>query len=217
MDKRMKVLMMVVCLFAVATAGFVNATPRPLKEANMVYWTSLDPKELPVPGNQVSDFKLTLDGNPDTWYYLDIKFIRPILQEFPSPGDAWFLTAPPAEDTAFWEYWDAKGVNSAAPYKTGTPPVVNWKWVMWRIIRPWQEGMIRFPMFHLASDGQGNYMLVDGLQYWVSYLATGGKGPFGINPLRLNGDYPKGIYTFTCDLEIHEPADFVVEMSIMFR
>jgi hypothetical protein len=48
---------------------------------------------------------------------------------------------------------------------------------MWPII----NGLA--PMFYLKVD-LGTYMLVDGLQ--------GGN-----NPLRLNGDYPLGTYTFT--------------------
>ena len=81
MNKTSKVVIAVICLLAISTVGFVNATPRLLKQANMVYWTSLNPKELPVPGNQVSDFKLKLDGSPTTWYYLGVKFVKPTYPE----------------------------------------------------------------------------------------------------------------------------------------
>jgi hypothetical protein len=47
------------------------------------------------------------------------------------------------------------------------------------------------PMFGLYSDGVGNYELRDGLVHFSSYFTQK-------SPLRLNGDYPKGTYTFTC-------------------
>ncbi len=202
MNKTTKVVITVICLLAVLTVGFVNATPRPLKQVNMVYWTSLDPKELPVPGNQVSDFKLKLDGNPDSWYYLDIKFLKPTLDEM---EDGWFLKRP--LDQAFYDYW-----SSAPRYVTASSPPGTWQWIMWRIIRPTGG---QFPMFILDSDGEGNYDLLDGLQYATFMLDPVHQPPAG--PLRLNGDYPKGTYTFTSDLEIHDPADFVVEISIEFK
>ncbi|HLN46531.1 MAG TPA: hypothetical protein VK209_12570 [Candidatus Sulfotelmatobacter sp.] len=47
------------------------------------------------------------------------------------------------------------------------------------------------PMFGLLSDGAGNYELRDGLTQYYSHATAH-------SPLRLNGDYPLGTYTFTC-------------------
>jgi len=205
LNKKIQVLMMVVCLFAIASTGFVNATPKVLKQVNMLYSTSENPdKWLPVPGNQVSDFKLTLDASVE-WYYLDIKFIKPTFLE---EGYYMFWLTPPT-DQAFWDYWAAKGVTASAG--SGT-----WQYWMWRIIRPTATWNTRFPIFALYSDGEGNYKLCDGLQRWAfgEYQAT----------LRVNGDYPKGIYAFTCHqafapgtpTPIDNPLDGVV-MNIEFR
>jgi hypothetical protein len=186
MKKTIRVLLTVAFIFAIATIGFANATPRTLKQANLLYSTSVAPVEvpttpwLPVAGNQVSDFKLKLDGSPTSWYYLDIKFIKPTL---PEGVYMFWLETPPATGDAFYDYWDAKGVNVGATYP-------NWQWFMWRIIRPtgWNT---RIPMFGLYSDGAGNYQLRDGLVHFASGMTV-------TSPLRLNGDYPKGTYTFTC-------------------
>jgi hypothetical protein len=207
-NKTTKAIVMVFCILALSTVGFVNATPRTLKQVNLLYSTGLVTDDgpvsawFPVAGNQVSDFKLKLDGNPDTWYYLDIKKIKPDLQEM---EDGWFLTPPTGvAGAAFYKYWSDRGVSISASFGT-------WQWLMWRIIRP--TGL-QFPMFVLASDGAGNYDLLDGLQYAANELYPN-QPPAG--PLRLNGDYPKGTYTFTSDLEIHDPADFEVEISVEFK
>ncbi len=119
--------------------------------------------------------------------------------------DGWFLTPPTGDlGTAFYLYWFHRGVAASASFGT-------WQWLMWRIIRP---AGLQMPMFVLASDGEGNYDLLDGLQY-AAYKLYPNKPLAG--PLRLNGDYPKGTYTFTSDLEIHDPADFAVEISIEFK
>ncbi len=54
-------------------------------------------------------------------------------------------------------------------------------------------------MFILKVNG-GNYVLMDGLQF-MSYTIPGGSDSVDPNaipesPLRLNGDYPAGTYTF---------------------
>jgi len=199
LNKTINVLITVVSLFAILGLASVNtayATPRILKQANLVYSTSVEPIEtpttpwMPVPGNQVSNFKLKLDGSSTTWYYLNIKFIKPLQ---PNGLFAFYLTPPPASDTAFWTYWANKGVTSAADPTT-------WQGLMWQIITASK------PMFYLSSDGLGKYMLVDGLQY----LASGGTV---LNNLRLNGDYPLGSYTFSC---ADPPLDGIT-MTITFR
>jgi hypothetical protein len=189
MKKTAIVVMMVICLFAIVPLGLVNATPKVLKQVNMLYSTSENPdKWLPVPGNQVSDFKLTLDASVE-WYYLDIKFIKPTFLE---EGYYMFWLTPPT-DPEFWAYWDAKGVNAAAI--PSPDPSIHWKFIMWRII----TGVV--PMFSLYSDGAGNYKLCDGLQRFA----------FGMSQatLRVNGDYPKGTYTFTCNAAVGPAPSYV--------
>jgi hypothetical protein len=172
LNKIVKMSITIALIFAIASIGFASAAPRTLKQVNMLYSTSDNSdKWLPVAGNQVSDFKLKLDPSVE-WYYLDIKFIKPDL----IAGLTTFKLTPPT-DSAFWSYWGARGVTAAAV--SGT-----WQYVMWRIING------QYAMFGLTSDGNGHYMLVDALQK----LTTPG---FPDYPLRLNGDYPKGIYTFT--------------------
>jgi hypothetical protein len=173
---KLKILTIITVLaLTFSTIGSVAATPKVLKQVNLLYSTSISPDTvptsawLPVAGNQVSDFKLKLDGSAASWYYLDIKFIKPTLPA----GLTTFMLIPPT-DQAFWNYWAAKGVVSSASVGT-------WQYIMWRIING------QSAMFGLTSDGNGNYMLVDALQK-ISGL--------GDNPLRLNGDYPKGTYTF---------------------
>jgi predicted extracellular nuclease len=76
----------------------------------------------------------------------------------------------------FYDYWDAKGVNSGAS---------GWQAVMWQIINGNQ------PMYFLKVDGS-DYSLVDGL----TYLLGGGDAA-----LRVSGDYPLGSYVFSGTVE----------------
>ena len=199
MNGKMRVAFTVALILGIATIGFANATPRLLKQCNMLYSTSENPdKWLPVAGNQVSDFKLKLDASVE-WYYLDIKFIKPTL---PEGYYMFWLTPPSATDTAFWNYWADKGVTASAPLGT-------WQFIMWRIIRPTGT---RLPMFALYSDGEGNYKLCDGL---LRFYADARQAI-----LRVNGDYPKGIYTFTCNAAVSptepfEPINNILENTVM--
>jgi hypothetical protein len=189
MKKTITLSIAIALMLVMATIAFVNATPRLLKECNMVYWTSDDATLRGVAGNQVSGFKLKLDGNsdPDFWYYLNIKFIKPDLPE----GVYMFWLTPPADsETAFWNYWAAKGVTASAAWGTN-PSWPSWQWIMWRIIHGASGPFGTIPMFGLYSDGNCNYELRDGLVHFASHFAAE-------SPLRLNGDYPKGTYTFTC-------------------
>jgi hypothetical protein len=184
MNKAARLSIAFALILAMLTIGFANATPKPLKQANMVYWTSLDEKQLPVPGNQVSDFKLTLNESVQ-WYYLDIKFIKPTL-----PRGAYQFYLNPPEDPDFWAYWTEKGVTSTATYP-------NWQWWMWHIISGTPAGTLGpIPMFALYSYGDGTYYLSDALTFYSTLLS----GFPVLTHLRLNGDYPKGTYTFTCKL-----------------
>jgi hypothetical protein len=183
-NRTISVSLVISLIVAIGAAGLVSATPRLLKECNMVYWTSDDSTLNGVAGNQVSGFKLKLDGSTDTWYYLNIKFIKP---DLPLGVYMFVLTPPPTTDTAFWQYWAAKGVLDSATYP-------SWQWFMWRIIHGGfipGYGITQLPMFGLRSDGAENYELRDGLVHFASGFTQE-------SPLRLNGDYPIGTYTFTC-------------------
>jgi len=200
-NKTSKVLITVICLLVISTLGFVNATPRTLKQVNLLYSTSTNSATepttpwMPVPGNQVSDFKLTLDGSAVTWYYLNIKFIKPTL---PEGIYGFWLTPPPETDLAFWDYWIDRGVTNSANHAT-------WQWIMFTILKG-----VR-PMFSLHSFGDGSYMLVDGLQWFASGMTLE-------KPLRLNGDYPKGTYTFTCRASTVADSELLgTVMNIVFR
>jgi hypothetical protein len=191
MNGKMRVAFTVALILGIATIGFANATPRLLKQCNMLYSTSENPdKWLPVAGNQVSDFKLKLDASVE-WYYLDIKFIKPTL---PAGYYMFWLTPPPTTDTAFWNYWAAKGVTASATMGT-------WQYVMWRIIKPAGTPGTSLPMFALYSDGEGGSTLCDGL---LRFFANARRAP-----LRVNGDYPKGTYTFTCRAAVTATEPFV--------
>lgn len=174
-------------IFVIGAVGLVSATPRLMKECNMVYWTSDDSTLRGVAGNQVSGFKLKLDGDPDTWFYLNIKFIKPDLPE----GVYMFWMTPPSEsDTAFWDYWAVKEVTATSSWGSN-PSWPSWQWIMWRIIHGESGQYGYLPMFGLVSDGAGNYELHDGLVHFASQFTVE-------SPMRLNGDYPHGTYTFTC-------------------
>ncbi len=76
------------------------------------------------------------------------------------------------DETAFFEYWDAKGVNSGA---------TGWQGVMWDIINGDE------PMFYINYTGT-DYQLIDGLQYLIGQ---------GAQTLRISGNYPQDSYTFS--------------------
>ena len=222
MNKAVRVAIVVAFIFAILTIGFANATPRLMKECNLVYWTSDEPELYGVAGNQVSGFKLTLNGNPDPdfWYYLNIKFIKP---DLPPGVYMFYLTPPPDTDTAFWNYWVAKDVTLAHFLAHVSDNPLTWPWQswMWLIIHGTAlpgGAFYQVPMFGLRSDGAGNYELRDGLTQYYSHATA-------ISPLRLNGDYPLGTYTFTCkgakeltppypDLAVNVLVDVVMTMEL---
>ena len=189
-NKIAKVLLVVVCCLAIASIGFVNATPRPLKQVNLLYATAAaDVGEYPtvptstwtpVAGNQVSDFKLTLDGSATTWYFLNIKFIKPLT---------------PVEDGDY-------------PFKlVGAPEgYIEWVEANAPAILDIANGVD--PMFYLrVSDDGTSFMLVDGFQYDASSGTVA-------NNVRLQGNYFPGTYTFEYNLVDLEDKPTI---SVMFR
>ena len=185
MKNMTKVVFALVCILTISSLGLVNAaaTWKPFKQCNMVYWTSETDKALPVPGNQVGGFNLTLDGNPDTWYYLDIKSIKPDISVYPIYSCVVFPFYLDQEslagNEAFWNYWETKLAEPLANNEM-------WAFQMFWILES------NAPMFMLKVTPDGQYMLVDYLQFAAEFDGV----TFVYNPLRINGDYPQGTYTF---------------------
>jgi len=145
----------------------------------------------PTAGSLAGGFTVGL--NPTTpWYYLNVTDIvvnRPLVDGM----HPFYLTSHPA---GYLDYWAAKGVD-------GTPPYAEpWMEVMWEIINGTQ------PIFYLRVDGTPP-MLVDGLQFIASEGAE-------INPLRVNGDYFPGSYTFSGDVTDSLGLKDTVDVDVTF-
>ncbi len=96
----------------------------------------------------------------------------------------------------FWEYWASRGVDENAAVGT-------WQAVMWQILNG------NLPFFYVrATAGPADsqvFEVIDGLQY----AASGGTV---LNPMRINGDYFLGNYTFegyiySADHDIPDPVE----------
>ena len=184
--KKLSVPIAFALILMIASVGLVNAAPRPLQIIRISYATSTEPDRQPtsdwtaLPGNQFPVAHITLDGNPDTWYYLTVDSFKSKV-EIPT-GYVYLFYLTPPEDPAFWDYWEAKGVFEGC---TGT-----WEPIMWDIINGGEDAH----MFGFVPTWMGGPpMLIDSLQYYLWMLG----GPM-FGDLRLNGDYPPGTYEFTC-------------------
>ncbi len=127
----------------------------------------------PVAGTLGTGFTMTL--NPTVqYYYLDVDAgatqTNVPLQSGSYAG--FTLTSYPA---GLFAYWDTKGVNATA--STGT-----WQATMWQIING------NLPIFFIRTNADGSLSLIDGLM-----KALGQPDEL----LKLNGDYPLGIYGFS--------------------
>jgi hypothetical protein len=125
-----------------------------------------------VAGSLAGGFALLLDST-QAYYYLDMK--NPETQtNIPPAAPAYFgfyFNTYPAD---FFTYWDGRGVNASSTAGT-------WQATMWDII----NGAL--PVFYIKTDANGNFTLVDGLQY-----ALGLPDDY----LRINGDYLVGNFSF---------------------
>ena len=121
-------------------------------------------------------FELCMNGDPDTYYYLDGDMMSNVAleQDYLNP----FYQDEVPEGSYFWTYWANKGVVAGA---------TGWQGLMWEII----TGTL--PIFYVNWDGT-DYQLIDGLQYQL-YLA-GVPGYTGEEILRINGDYPEYVYEY---------------------
>jgi hypothetical protein len=124
-----------------------------------------------VPGNFAEGFEQLLDPSVE-FYYLDA---------------ADLVTTHPLEDglypfyfgqvpDEFFDYWAGRGVIEGA---------TGWQGVMWEIING------REPIFYLEVSG-AEVDLIDGLLYALGQ---------GDQPLRIDGDYLTGEYTFSGEVE----------------
>jgi len=140
-----------------------------------------------VYGDLMVGFTILLDPVVE-YYYLDVENLavnRPLANDlYPFYLDTVSLPA------GFYTYWEARGVDAGA--------ASGWQMIMWDIITG------AAPMFYLKVDGV-SYDLVDGLQY----LASGGTLEA---PLRVNGDYPLGVYNFNGTVE--DGLGFIDDVSV---
>ena len=125
-------------------------------------------------GDLLTGYSLILD-NSDDYYYIDVETDGLESTLLLKDGLYEFYVNPDQQDMG--DYWDPKGVNSSA---SG-----GWEEIMYNILTA-EDG---YPIFYLkvSSNGTG-FMLVDGLQYLLDESQE---------PLRINGDYPRGEYDYT--------------------
>jgi hypothetical protein len=211
MIRKLRVLIGIALILMIAIIGFANAKPTPLQIVRMSYATSTEPDREPtsdwtaLTGNQYPVAHLTLDGNPDTWYYLTVDSFKSMC-EIPTGYVYLFFLTPPEEPT-FWDYWAAKGVYDGC---SG-----SWEPIMWDIITG-EKHMFGFVPTWPVGPRAGLPMLIDSLQYYLSLLG----GPL-FGDLRLNGDYPPGTYVFTCQYSYSsqglEPTDILNGVTITMK
>ncbi|MFA5108398.1 MAG: hypothetical protein WC492_02605 [Candidatus Micrarchaeia archaeon] len=123
-----------------------------------------------VSGNLAEGFNLTLNPLQD-WYYLRTKIGSDTNVQLRDEYYGFYLITPP-DAAGFDEYWNAKGVNAGA--------TTDWKAVMYQIVSGTS------PMFYIHENSTGGIELVDGLMHTLGQNI----------PMRINGDYPIGNYTF---------------------
>jgi hypothetical protein len=144
----------------------------PLALTDLDLWQTTDPSSGPwlkVPGSYTNDFTMMLDTTV-LWYYLDTNTLT-VNRSLSDGYHSFYIDTYPA---GFFDYWAGRGVDGTPPY------VYPWQGYMWEIINGNQ------PIFYLKVTGS-DYMLVDGLTYQM-----GG----GDQPLRIDGTYLPGHYTF---------------------
>lgn len=144
--------------------------PEPLNLSGLALQYSTDGVEWsPVGGTFADGFTMFLVPRIE-WYYLNTSSL--VVNNPLSDGmHPFFIESYP---DGYFDYWAGRGVVDGAG---------GWQGIMYKIITG------EWPIFYLKVDGS-NTMLVDGLQY----IASGGTE---VNPLRINGSYLPGDYTFS--------------------
>ncbi len=125
-----------------------------------------------VSGDLATGYELCLDP-AIPFFYFDINDMT-VSQTLASTTLNPFILSTASLPPDWTSYWDAKGVNAGAGAGT-------WQAVMYQIITG------NAPIFYIYYTGT-DYQLIDGLQYQFGGL---------LNPLRVSGDYPEWIYTYT--------------------
>lgn len=128
-----------------------------------------------VSGSYASGFTMFLDPLED-FYYLDADNFTANRTLADGLYPFFVITYP----LGYFAYWDGRGVNAAAD-------PASWQGIMWEIINR------DLPIFYLKVGGSDT-MLVDGLQYALSSGALQ-------NPLRIDGTYLTGTYTFSGEVD----------------
>jgi hypothetical protein len=217
-NKIVKVSLTVALIFAIASIGFADAAPKPLQIVRMCYttraltepWDPTSPDKraqfswTDLPGNQFPIAHLKLDGNPDTWYYLDVKFFKPPQSVTPSDLFGFFLDPNTiTENSEFAAYWDAKDVNEE--YALANPS--SWQATMWEIINGAKC------MFSLGVGADpAKAKLYDGLLGLLPHNPLLDPGP-----VRLNGDYPRGTYIFTAGKGLYTSNTYLEGVTITIK
>jgi hypothetical protein len=221
-NKIVKVSLTVALIFAIASIGFANAAPKPLQIVRMCYttraltepWDPTSPDKraqfswTDLPGNQFPIAHLKLDGNPETWYYLDVTFIKPQIPIDPATAPlgelfGFFLDSNTiTENSEFAAYWDAKDVNEE--YALANPS--SWQATMWEIINGDKC------MFSLGVGTTGKVRLYDGLLGLLPHNPLLDPGP-----VRLNGDYPRGTYVFTAGKGLYASNIYLEGVTITLK
>jgi len=131
----------------------------------------------PVSGSLGGGWTVPLDP-AFLYYYLDVDNVS--TDHDLAAGTHAFTLDAGSVPGDFWSYWDARGVYEGAP---------DWQGYMWEIING------QAPMFYLKVEGTGagqTFSLIDGLM-WGYYGSE--------THLRVDGDYPVGVYTFDGTIE----------------
>ena len=125
-------------------------------------------------------FDMCLNGDPLTYFYFDSFFDVTVPLEVDYMNEFYLDVV---TDEAFWDYWELeRNVYDGCP---GT-----WEPIMWEIL----NGTPGYPILYLKWDGS-DYKVIDGLQYQLYLLEV--PGYTGEEILRMNGDYPTGVYGYT--------------------
>ena len=147
-----------------------------------------------VNGTYSDGYNLTLNGDNSTWYYITTNSSSLVTNMPLDDGSYEFYLDITTVPTGFYTYWQGRNVFEGCPG--------SWEPYMWDIING------TMPIFYFKVDG-ANYMLVDGLQYYAS-------GGIVEDYLRVDGDYPTGIYHFTGVISSgSHTTDIVVMMEFL--
>ncbi len=169
-------------------AGTVSAVEPVFFNTKLTYSTDLATWN-DVDGSISTGFTLALNESIP-YYYLDVKYADTNVNLL--TGYYGFYVKDYPSD--FFDYWDEKGVNEDATVGT-------WQEQMWQIING------SSPIFYISVASDQTLSLIDGLQYDFAGI---------IAPLRVNGDYLRGSYTYEGNVSSSGGDLSLIEWSIDF-